>query len=784
MKQLVCSILWIITVLPAYSQFTGQITDNSSRPLPGASVYLLNTQFAAITDAEGRFAIVRVPAGEYTVQVSAVGYATVTQSFTINTATEVLNMSLAPVTSQLDAVLVTSRKKDELLQAVPVGITALNAAQVQHYRLWNSRDITAISPNLYAASPGDNRNVISIRGITSTSYDPAVATYIDGVNQFGLDTYIAQLYDIERIEVLRGPQATLYGRNAMGGVINIITRQPTNTLQAFGEVSLGNYNQQRYAIGIRGALVKDKLYAGFSGLYDSRHGYYTNDFNNTDFDRQHNRSANAYLKYVVNPKWSVTLNAKYAGNRNKGTFPLVNGVEEALNNPFHLSQNAVTGMIDNTFNTSLSVQHTGRHINFSFQTAYQSNHRYYTDPIDGDFAPIDGVTIINNYGDDWNKVSVWTQELKFSSPAVSSSPFSWTTGAYGFIQDNPVKQATRFGEDADMLGSPDKNFSIINTTKGKSYGVAAYGQLTYSYGKLLDMTAGLRYDYEHKEQEVLSQYQHDPDPDPQFDLVPDTSANVHFGAFSPTVSLIAHASPNFHVFGTASYGYRAGGLTQVGADPSAPPLHAYKPEHSSTVTAGIKSTAFNNRLRINFSIFSSGINDVQVPTLVLPDAITVTRNAGDVIITGTELEIAATPLKGLQAEYAFGYTRARYKKLKLSQNGTEVDLSGNRQLFTPDVTSMLALQYSYPLSSKGMMKLVVRGEWTYIGKQYFDLANQIAQKGYSLLNTRFGLSSTHVDIMGWVRNAGDKKYLAYAYDFGAVHLGDPLTFGVTLTARL
>ena len=114
-------------------------------------------------------------------------------------------------------------QKDEQLQKVPFSISALTSKEVKEYRLWNAKDLTAIVPNLYSANSGDERNVASIRGIGTTSYDPAVATYIDGVNQFTLDTYTSQLMDVERIEVLRGPQSTLYGRNAMGGVINIIT---------------------------------------------------------------------------------------------------------------------------------------------------------------------------------------------------------------------------------------------------------------------------------------------------------------------------------------------------------------------------------------------------------------------------------------------------------------------------------------------------------------------------------------------------------------------------------
>ena len=177
------------------------------------------------------------------------------------------------------------------------------------------------------------------------------------------------------------------------------------------------------------------------------------------------------------------------------------------------------------------------------------------------------------------------------------------------------------------------------------------------------------------------------------------------------------------------------------------------------------------------------VTDAQVPTLVLPDAITVTRNAGELSSTGGELELAATPVKGLQAEYNFGYTHAEYKSLKLSQNGAVVDLEGKKQIFTPELTSMLALQYAYELGTKHHLKLVARGEWLYLGKQYFDLSNNISQDAYSLLNTRFGIASKFGELMFWGRNLGDKKYIAYAYDFGAVHLGNPKTYGVTLTGK-
>ena len=230
-------------------------------------------------------------------------------------------------------------------------------------------------------------------------------------------------------------------------------------------------------------------------------------------------------------------------------------------------------------------------------------------------------------------------------------------------------------------------------------------------------------------------------------------------------------------------GFRAGGLTQLSSDPSQPPLYAFKPENSNNYEAGFKNLFLDNRLRLNITAFYTTINNAQVPTLILPDAITITKNAGELRSLGAELETGASFSKGFEIAYALGYTHAEYQSLKISQGGSEVNLKGNRQIFTPDLTSMLAAQYSYNLGTKQDLKIVVRGEWKYLGTQFFDLANTIRQSSYHLLNTRAGLTAKNFEIMFWMKNITDKKYISYAYDFGAVHLGNPRTCGVTLTGR-
>jgi len=762
------------------STISGKITDTRDLPIQDASVHLLNTNIAVFTDARGSFTITNIQAGRYVISFSAVGYAMQNKNVDVAGASTNINIQLADAAAQLDDVVVTAEKKEESLQKIPLSITSLSAKQVNEFRLWNSKELTAIVPNMYSNNSGDERNVTSIRGITTTSYDPAVATFIDGVNQFSLDTYMATLFDVERIEVLRGPQGTLYGRNAMGGVINIITKQPTNEMNAFAEVNIGNYNQQRYTVGFKAPLVKNKLFFGIAGVYNARDGFYTNSFNNNSYDKLHTFTGNAYLKYLPAHNWAITLNAKTQQNRNNGTFPLAPSVDDAFSSPFVIAQNATATMHDNTLNASLSVNYSGSNLNFTSLTAWQNNYRYYDAPLDGDFSPLDGITIINNYGNKWNNVKVFTQEFRFTSPANITSRFKWTSGIYFFHQDIPNKQSTHFGEDAAIVGAPDTDFSTTNTSTGDNTGFATYGQVSYLLTKKLSLIAGLRYDYENKKLNVQGEYAKDGGP--SFITVPDTVATIDFSAVSPKLGISYPTTANTNLFATYSRGYRTGGLTQLSSDPSQPPLYPYKPEFSNNVEMGVKNSFYNDRLQLNITAFYTSVNEAQVPTLILPDAITVTKNTGKLNSKGIEIEMAAMPVKGLSIGYNFGYTNAVYKSLKVSQGGGEVDLNGKKQIFTPEVTSMLATQYTYTISKKQQLRVVVRGEWSYLGTTYFDLSNTIRQSPYSLFNVRAGVSTKHFDLYFWGRNLGNQQYIAYAYDFGAVHLGDPKTYGITFRA--
>ena len=760
---------------------TGKITTINNTPVSNVSIFVLNSYIKSISDSNGLFKIKLPATGTYQLEINHFNFASIHPVIKIenNKSDYAANYILEASINTLDEIIVTAQKKEELIQKIPSSITALNAKQVSAFNLWNTKEITGIIPNLYSADPGDGRDVTSVRGIATSSYDPTVTTYIDGVNQFSLDTYIPTLFDIERIEVLRGPQGTLYGRNAMGGVINIITKQPTNTTTGFADLSLGNYNQQRTIVGFKTPFVKNKLFAGASLLYNKRDGFYTNEYTSSSYDQQNIMSGNYFLKYVVNEKWNINLNFKHHQNKNKGAFPLVFGTEDALARPYTLNQNSTTTMMDQTTNTGLSVHYSGHTFNFSSQTAYQQNYRYYTTPIDGDFSPIDAVSVINNYGNKWNNNKVLTQDFKFSSN-YSNSKFKWTAGAFLFYQDAPVKQATRFGMDANLMMIGDSMFSTINSSTTIKKGFALYGQATYALTNQLNITLGVRTDYENQAQSILGEYQHDPS-NQLYITTADTLGRTHFNALSPKLAMDYQANKNSLWYGSYSRGFRAGGLSPLSSDPSQPPLVGYLPEYSNNFETGIKNNWLGNKLILNVSLFYTKVTDAQVPSLILPDAITITKNTGQLTSKGLEAEVLAIPTKGVLVQYAFGTTNASYDKLDIASQGESVSLAGKRPIFTPASTSLLAVQYTYPLNKH--LNVFARGEWKYIGTTYFDLANTLQQSPYHLLNSKVGFEYDKIALSFWAKNLSGTKYIAYGYDFGAVHLGDPATFGTSFSYK-
>jgi iron complex outermembrane receptor protein len=340
----------------------------------------------------------------------------------------------------------------------------------------------------------------------------------------------------------------------------------------------------------------------------------------------------------------------------------------------------------------------------------------------------------------------------------------------------------KFGKNADFIGAPMNDFSVINTNVSNNNGMAIYANGTYNITEKLSIISGIRFDRELRKLSVSSAFEKKPDP--AVVTSPETSGKISYAAISPKLGIQFTPKENSLIYLTYNRGFRTGGLTSITSDPSQVPLIAYKPEYSKTFEAGIRSESKNKKLRSGFVVFYSIVNDLQVPTLILPDAITITKNAGKLESKGIEYELNAILFKGLTMNYTGGMTDARFKSFKTGLNGDIVDLAGKRQIFTPLSTDFLSFQYQRKIDKAKKIGMMLRAEYKFFGKQYFDVANNIKQDQYGLLNLKAGIDVKNAELSIWARNTGNKKYIGYAYDFGAVYLGNPRVIGMSIDVKL
>src|SRR5690606_23166975 len=212
-------------------------------------------------------------------------------------------------------------------------------------------------------------------------------------------------------------------------------------------------------------------------------------------------------------------------------------------------------------------------------------------------------------------------------------------------------------------------------------------------------------------------------------------------------------------------------------------LRPFDPEYSDNVEIGTKNMLLDRRLEVNVAAFYTRVHDAQVPTLALPDAITVTQNTGRMESMGLELEATARVVRNLSLWGNAAFTHARYLDLNTAGEDGNVQLKGNRPAFTPDWTGFLGAQYVLPIGTSQQLQFGMYGK--FVGQQYFNVQNTLGQETYSLLNAHIGYSFQGYELTLWGQNLTDKHYADYAYDFGfaAVHLGRPATYGITLRKR-
>ena len=774
----------------------GTIKTQSGTSIPYANISVLNSAKGTVADKDGNFSL-ELGNNDAQIAISAVGFATKIEK--VKGATSTLDIVLSDNSETLGELVVSANKREEDILKVATSISSLSAKKIEDTRTWGLSGLSALVPNYNYQELGVSfQQIQAIRGIQVFSENPAVSTYIDDVNNIDILANGFAFTDIERIEVLRGPQGTLYGRNAMGGVVNIITKKPTNKTSGFAEVNFGNLSLQRYSAGFKTPIIKDKLFFGLNGLYQSQDGFMKNDITGTTatdvslngktVGGEKNLYGNMYLKWLPTNRLNFTLNLKGQQDKSDNSGFMVSQFSDAsaFANPDKINLARITQHERNILNTSLVAKYFADKVTLTSISALQT--------IGFGFKDLDFPGIYHSFYD--GKVGemlppqkVWSEELRINSN--SDNKLQYTFGAYAFTQKGYEPTTNTAYELSDLEAGAymlPKGTYLVNRNRSNNFGIAGFGELSYSLTDKLKATVGLRYDYE-KREATFNGFG-----DAMFyqgavtDLKPNITASGDYSAVSPKFSLGYAVNNLNNVYATYTRGFRAGGI-----NPSSLPAgirQTFDPEYSNNYEIGYKTLFADKKVSVGASAFLIDWRDLQFYNLVAP--FTYAReNVGNAQSAGFELEIAAIPAKGLQLDGSFGLNKTEYKgfDLKRVNFGTGVEtttpIGGNSLSNAPSHTLFLGAQYEYALDKK--LKVVVRGEARNIGSYYTDIQNKIEQPSYTLLNSSIGLTNGKYSLFVWGQNLNNERYLAYGNpdsSFGRqARMAQPRTLGVSLSAN-
>ncbi len=774
---------------------SGIITNSENQPISNANILILNSTQGTASNVDGSYKLT-LPSGDYTLQVSVIGYATKTVAVTLRDVDKEVDITLQPANTTMDEIVISSQKREQKLLDVPIAVTSLNAKRLQETRTWDLKDVIGIVPNYTASDLGVGfQQLQSIRGIQVFSENPAIATYVDGVNSLDVAAGGIQFMDIERIEILRGPQGTLYGRNALGGVINIITKKPTNKKSGFYESSVGNLGLQRHGIGYKTPLVDNKLFLGVAAQYQFRQGFLRNEIDGTadplqgqDGRRVGDDSSiygNFFVKWLPNDRWDATLNLKTQIDQSNASafFVSVQDDQAALERPDIINLSRVGEHQRNFLNASAAMNYKAPAFKLSSITAYQRI-RLAFDNID--FFPAFNGQIFTSYNDGRTGVmnkpqEVFSQEIRISTENKNEK-FNYTVGAFYFNQTNyePSTNNARIASATTL---------DVLSSIGKNEGIAVFGEINYAFAKAYTATAGLRYEYENRKL-INSRFT---DEGGIINLQsPRTEQSGNYDALLPKLALAYKITQNQNAYASFTKGFRAGGINGNALPQGI--SQTFEPEFSNNYELGYKSNWFKNKLQVNVAVFHIDWQDLQFFNS-FGNFVFARTNVGDARSTGIELEAISMPAKGLQVQVNIGINDTQYKDFILSRDvfdpntGTvqtvQNDVSGNQLSNAPSSTIFLAAQYEFPVFTS--YNLSLRGEFRNIGQQFSDIQNDLEIASYSLLNSLLTLSNSKYSLSAWIRNATNERYIAFgAVDtsFGrSTRIAQPRTYGVTLNIK-
>lgn len=714
--------------------------------------------------------------------------------------------TLAQGTGAIEEVIVTAQKREERLQDVPIAISAITKAQIEQRGIDDVLDLRSLAPNLLV-SKYPNSNVvsqISVRGGVTVNaamyWEPSTGMYLDGVYLGKAVGSVFDIVDLERVEVLRGPQGTLYGRNTMAGAINLITKKPTGELGGSAKVELGNYNYHTERVSIdlpkvgiaraslavrserRDGMVKlgkgsrgsrldsrDKLGARFALGLDFTDDFTAEySFDYTDIDQDPPHSQLYYLDpTTLNPALTPAL--PYASKKRRGTvFTNWPGYETLT-----LKGHALTLTWEvNEHNTLKSIS--------SYRKLKND------DSVDLDGTPLQISTA--NRESDYDQKS---QELQLVGDV---SNLNYVFGLYYYKDDGYTLNPHEF-----YFGWDESQYGFGAEAK------AAYTQLDWHVTDQLTLSAGLRYTTEDKKTRRSKPANY------PGAIMPEVRASKSFSDTTPMVNIAYAFNDSLNVYLKYSEGFKSGGF-QGEAASAAEAVIPLKPEQQQTWELGAKSTLFDGTLQLNAAIFHNAVEDMHVTQFSGTPGVSYVRNAGEAKVKGVEFEATWVPIEELRLQLSYGYLDAKWDEfMEAPKDGEPIsNVASNRSFpHAPEHTLNFAADALLGRTAWGEVRAFLDWSWTadfygYAYQKHEVATNRPIAKNsridsYGLLNARLALSEIPLggccnDASGefslWVRNATDERQPLNYIDFGPAptfagyrlaYYQEPRTYGMSFT---
>lgn len=693
---------------------------------------------------------------------------TLAQSAGTPSATAAAQQPVGPF--KLPPIIVTAQKEPADAQRLPVSLTTVSDATIADAGASGIREAAIYAPNvIFTDFTARKLSNPRFRGIGASPANPAVTTYFDGVPQLHANASNLELLDVEQIEFVRGPQSALFGRNALGGLINVTTARPSLAgWRGAVTAPLANSDRRELRASAAGPLIDQRLGFGVSLQYGRRDGFTRNDVTGNDLDAREAFAGKAQLLWRAAEIWETRLIV--SGERARDGDYALSDLAGLRRAPFRAARDFEGHTHRDVLATTLTTRRDGSRVTLSTATGFV---RWKTDDsTDLDYSPLPLAT-----RDNTEEAFQFTQELRLSSAAgapvrmAGGAALAWQTGVFLFTQNYDQEAVNTL---SPFVLSPLLPFPVSQTSPLAALddaGVGVYGQGTLTFAEKVDASAGLRVDYERKEARLRTSY------NPQIFPGRDVDATEGFSNISPQLALAVRLQPEKTVYASVTRGFKAGGFNAASPAGS----ESYGEEHTWGLEGGLKTMWAGGRVRANVSIFRIAWDDLQ---LNVPDPTTFGQffiaNVGTATSTGVEIDMNARLHPMVTVFSAVGFNRARFGEGSVA-NG--VDVADNGIPFTPDYTATFGTQLTGDV--RGGISLYGRAEATFHGGFHYDEANTARQDSYSLANFRVGARGRTVFVEGWVRNAFDTQYIPVALPLlfapsGFVgEMGAPRTFGVT-----